>query len=174
MRDLLLSSLFTTLAIACQKESHTDHDLGLYAPVDTQFVLIDTPILEPRADFPPSLTADEGILSDAFDAVEIETWSSYYTHGDHIAGKNKSQAEWTRDRWTENGVPSEIVEYEVYLNYPVSAKLDLKYGNGSVYEVQLVEDKLVEDETSEYPNSVPAFHGYSKNGSAEAEYVYVG
>ncbi|CAG8973599.1 hypothetical protein HYALB_00009751 [Hymenoscyphus albidus] len=174
MRSLILPSLLATFTLACQKESHTDQALGLTAPVNTQYVLLADPVREPRAVFPPTLSDEETLLVNAFDAVDIETWSSYYTHGDHVAGKNKSQAEWTAERWSDFGVPSKLVEYEVYLNYPVSARLELQYGNGSVYRVAMVEDRLVEDETSESEEGIPAFHGYSRNGSAETEYVYVG
>ncbi|KAF2468028.1 glutamate carboxypeptidase [Lindgomyces ingoldianus] len=133
------------------------------------------PYLTLRAEpFPPSLSPNEKVLSDSFDSAEIGTWLSYYTHGDHIAGRNKSMAQTTADAWNSNGVPSSLVEYEVYLNYPVSASLSLNYANGSKYNAQLFEDVVKEDETTKYENTVPAFHGYSANGNVSAEYVYVG
>lgn len=37
-----------------------------------------------------------------------------------------------------------------------------------------MEDVLVEDDTSSYPNLIPAYHGMSASGTVTAEYVYVG
>lgn len=83
-------------------------------------------------------------------------------------------AEKTAKQWTANRVPAKLVEYEVLLNYPKEQKLVLKLVNGSRHEVQMYEDVLEEDETTGYPGAPPAFHGYSKSGAADAEYVYVG
>lgn len=64
---------------------------------------------------------------------------------------------------------------DVYLNYPVHQSVQLTYANGTVYNPTLMEAVLAEDETTSYPNRVPAFHGYYFfTGSASAEYVYVG
>lgn len=121
-----------------------------------------------------SLAQKEQIILGSFSGVSISEWSYYYTHGAHLAGKNYSQAEWTRDRWSENGVPSSIVSYNVFLNYPVSHSLSLSYPDGSVFDATLEEDVLPEDVTSGYPDRIPTFHGYSFTGKAKAEYVYVG
>lgn len=125
-------------------------------------------------EFPPVLTDHESILTNSFDANSVDDWSYYYTHGNHIAGLNKSMAEWTAERWTEFGVPSHLAEYHVYLNYPVSRSLSLTLPDGTTWEATLEEAVLEEDETTGYPNRVPTFHGYSASGSAEAEFVYVG
>ncbi|EON63151.1 hypothetical protein W97_02378 [Coniosporium apollinis CBS 100218] len=127
-----------------------------------------------QAAFPPTLTEQESILANSFDNNTISDWSYYYTHGDHVAGRNRSQAQWTADRWSENGFTSSLAEYHVYLNYPVSKSITLSYPNGSSYTPSLEEDVLPEDETTGYPNRIPTFHGYSFTGNATAEYVYVG
>ncbi|KAF1852144.1 N-acetylated-alpha-linked acidic dipeptidase-like protein 2 [Cucurbitaria berberidis CBS 394.84] len=127
-----------------------------------------------NATFPPVLDANEQILIDSFDNTSISTWSYYYTHGDHIAGRNKTIAQWTADKWTEYGFTSRLDEYYVFLNYPVSNSLVLTYPNGSTYKPTLREAVLAEDDTTSYPNSIPSFHGYSFTGNASAEYVYVG
>lgn len=121
-----------------------------------------------------SLAQKEQIIIGSFNNVSISEWSYYYTHGDHLGGKNYSQAEWTRDKWSENGIPSSIVSYNVFLNYPVSHALSLSYPDGSVFDATLEEDVLPEDDTSGYPDRIPTFHGYSFTGKAKAEYVYVG
>lgn len=121
-----------------------------------------------------SLAEKEHTIISSFSNVSISEWSYYYTHGAHLAGKNYSQAEWTRDKWSESGVPSSIASYNVFLNYPVSHALSLSYPDGSVFNATLEEDVLPEDDTSGYPNRISTFHGYSFTGKAAAEYVYVG
>lgn len=83
-------------------------------------------------------------------------------------------AQWTADRWSEAGIPASLVQYDVYLNYPVSQSLSLARADGSAYTPSLAEAVLPEDDTTSYPNRVPGFHGYSATGNATAEYVYVG
>ncbi|KAL8727636.1 MAG: hypothetical protein Q9166_005915 [cf. Caloplaca sp. 2 TL-2023] len=120
------------------------------------------------------LTADEAILANSFDNNTIDSWSYFYTHGAHLAGTNRNMAQWTADRWSENGFQARLDEYITYLNYPVSHSLALTYPNGSVLQATLQEAVLDEDETTSYPNSIPTFNGYSFTGNATAEYVYVG
>lgn len=121
-------------------------------------------------------------------------WQQYYTAGPHLAGKNLSQAEWTRDRWVEFGVESGIVDYDVYINYPLGHRLALlekadggdrgllekrkNKGNQKEaykvkYECSMEEDVLPEDPTTGLDNRVPTFHGYSASGNVTAQYVYV-
>ncbi len=121
-------------------------------------------------------------------------WSQYYTAGPHLAGKNLSQALWTRERWQEFGVQdSSIVSYDVYINYPAGHRLALlergskSKGNmgkrtaeaDSVseykvkYECSMTEDVLDEDPTSGLDNRIPTFHGYSASGNVTAQFVYV-
>lgn len=64
-----------------------------------------------NATFPPALDPNEQILINSFDNTSISTWSYYYTHGDHIAGRNKSMAQWTADKWAEYGFTSRLDEY---------------------------------------------------------------
>jgi N-acetylated-alpha-linked acidic dipeptidase len=83
-------------------------------------------------------------------------------------------AEVTAKEWTKNGVPSSLVEYEVFLSYPKEQKLVLRSRNRTLHEAQMYEDALSEDDTTSSPRALPAFHGYSASGKVEAEYVYVG
>ncbi|CUS07820.1 unnamed protein product [Tuber aestivum] len=121
-----------------------------------------------------ALPEQEVIITKSISNTTIAQWSYYCTHGNHLAGTNKSMAEWTRDKWIENGIPSHLVEYEVYLNYPLSHSLSLKIEGGERFVAGLEEDVLPEDPTTGATDRVPTFHGYSKSGSAEAEYIYVG
>lgn len=81
-----------------------------------------------NAAFPPVLDANERILIDSFDNSSISTWSYYYTHGNHIAGRNRTMAQWTADRWTEFGFTSRLDEYSKHC-----AKAD---GDGNTHNVQ--------------------------------------
>lgn len=85
-------------------------------------------------------------------------------------------AQWTADRWAENGFTSRLDEYcklalrpwhkslinnqcacyspkfdltplDVYLNYPVSHSLTLTYANGSTSKASLEEAVLAEDDS---------------------------
>ncbi|KAK4999806.1 hypothetical protein LTR66_001230 [Elasticomyces elasticus] len=114
------------------------------------------------------------ILKETPNAEKAKEWSKYYTSGPHLAGKNLSQAVWTKERWQEFGIlQSEIVAYDVYINYPIDHRLAL-LNNGSVgYEAKLEEDVLDGDETSQLPDRVPTFHGYSASGNVTAPYVFV-
>jgi len=119
-------------------------------------------------------------------------WSKYYTSGPHLAGKNRSQAEWTRDKWKEFGVEnSEIIAYDIYANYPLGHRLALlekrkrsaqqetkPFGDPEVdtwkvaYEARLEEDVLKDDPTSALDDRVPTFHGYSSSGNVTAQFVF--
>lgn len=122
---------------------------------------------------------------------KAKEWSRYYTSGPHLAGKNLSQAEWTRDLWESFGIGSDIVAYDVYVNYPKDHRLALLEEVGSSvhggidgrggraeewkvkYEASLEEDVLDEDSTSGLQDRIPTFHGYSASGNVTAPYVYV-
>ena len=145
----------------------------------------------------PSWPESRGLRYEDLQKVLLETpkeekareWSKYYTSGAHLAGKNLSQALWTRERWQEFGVESQIVDYDVYLNYPLTHRLALldediseevprsgKNGVGKVYKVKyecsLEEDVLEEDPTTGASIRVPTFHGYGANGNVTSQYVF--
>lgn len=61
--------------------------------------------------FPPILDEKESILINSFDNTTLDTWSYFYTHGLHVAGTNKTMAQWTADRWNENGFIANLAEY---------------------------------------------------------------
>ena len=125
------------------------------------------------------------ILLDTPDSALARQWSSYYTAGAHLAGKNLSQAEWTRDKWEEFGVKSEIISYDVYINYPVDHRLALLEQSNKAhdesttttwkvsYEASLTEDILDDDPSSSSPDRIPTFHGYSASGNVTGSVVYV-
>ncbi|KAL5359729.1 hypothetical protein BJX96DRAFT_148986 [Aspergillus floccosus] len=117
------------------------------------------------------------ILQNTPSAAKEREWSSYYTAGPHLAGKNLSQAVWTQERWKEFGVEdTSIVAYDIYLNYPVDHRLALLKKSGDAtevtFEATLEEDVLEKDHTSGLPDRVPTFHGYSATGNVTAPFVY--
>lgn len=61
--------------------------------------------------FPPVLTEQEAILVNSIDNVTLEEWNYYYAHSYHLAGTNRTIAQWTADRWSESGFDSRLVEY---------------------------------------------------------------
>ncbi|KAJ4299975.1 hypothetical protein N0V90_005223 [Kalmusia sp. IMI 367209] len=128
------------------------------------------------------------ILKETPDSERARTWSRYYTSGPHLAGKNLSQAIWTKDQWQEFGVENSlIVDYDVYLNYPKGHRLallekDIDSENGVAptedawkikYEASLEEDVLKDDASSGLADRVPTFHGYSASGNVTGGYVFV-
>jgi N-acetylated-alpha-linked acidic dipeptidase len=163
---LLIALSLVHLATACQRElrSLKTGQLSHQHPL----------VLRQAVTFPPVRNKNEDILHESFSASSIDDWSSYYTHGDHVAGRNRSMAEATAKEWTKNGVPGSLVEYEVFLNYPKEQKLVLRSRNRTLHEAQMYEDALSEDDTTSSPQALPAFHGYSASGKVEAEYIYVG
>ena len=120
----------------------------------------------------------QAILQTTPSAEKAREWSSYYTAGPHLAGKNLSQAIWTQERWQEFGIQdTDIVAYDVYINYPLDHRLALlktsKDKTEVTFEATLEEDVLEEDGTSGLPDRVPTFHGYSATGNVTASFVYV-
>lgn len=124
------------------------------------------------------------ILLSTPEESKAREWSQYYTSGPHLAGKNLSQALWTRERWEDFGVKSSVVAYDVYINYPIGHRLALLKSKGKghlrskddyklEYECRLEEDVLDEDPTTGLADRIPTFHGYSASGNVTAPYVYV-
>jgi hypothetical protein len=122
----------------------------------------------------PRITEDEAehIILNSPSPGYIRNQSQLYTSGPHLAGKNITQATYTRDLWESYGIHTEIEEYEVLLNYPISHRLALLDGDDIKYEAGLREDIIPEDPTSADPDAVPTFHGYSANGNVTGELVY--
>lgn len=162
---LIFIAVLFILPIAILPRGH--HPLSDFFPWDRPF--------PPRWPQSTGLTYDElqELLLKTPDEKRIRSWSEYYTGGPHLAGKNLSQALWTRERWEEFGVKSEIVAYDVYINYPVSHRLALLKGEKVKYECSLTEDILPDDPTTSLKDRIPTFHGYSASGNVTAPYVFV-
>ncbi|KAK7707274.1 hypothetical protein SLS63_013791 [Diaporthe eres] len=120
------------------------------------------------------MSQTETILINSFDNKSLSDWSYYYTHGDHLGSHNKSMAEWTAQKWRHAGFDAWLAEYPIWYTYPEHSSLTLIRADGTTHEANLVEDVLTEDDTSSYPNLIPAYHAMSGSGNVTAEYVYVG
>jgi N-acetylated-alpha-linked acidic dipeptidase len=132
----------------------------------------------------------QSILLNTPDAEQARESSMYYTSGPHLAGKNLSQALWTKEKWEEYGIASTIVDYDVYINYPKGHRLALLERSDKndktsashaktgeewevTYEARLEENVLDEDKSSQLTGRIPTFHGYSASGNVTAPYVFV-
>ena len=98
---------------------------------------------------PLSQSEVEKIILDSPTPEYLRSQSFTYTSGAHLAGKNQTQATYTRDLWESYGIQTKIEEYEVLLNYPLSHRLALFSNDSLQYEA-----------TSANPDQVPTFHGY--------------
>jgi N-acetylated-alpha-linked acidic dipeptidase len=132
MRFFLAAALLATGLEACPGQKRHSHNNA-----------IKKRSLTPRA----ALTADESLIISTFDAKSIDEWSYYYTHGLHVAGTNRSDAQWTADRFSEAGFVSRIDTYNVFLNYPLNKSMVMTNPDGSVYTPSLEEDVLALDPT---------------------------
>ncbi|KAF1364194.1 Zn-dependent exopeptidase [Lizonia empirigonia] len=113
------------------------------------------------------------ILLKTPDADKAREWSEYYTSGPHLAGKNLSQALWTKELWQEFGIESIIVDYDVYINYPKGHRLALLEKDSVKFEACLEENVLKQDKASQSADRIPTFHGYSASGNVTGGYVFV-
>jgi N-acetylated-alpha-linked acidic dipeptidase len=99
MKCLTCALSLATLVAGCVRErDHSDHFHG----IEDRLVKRQSAV---------ELTEAESVLLGSIDATDIETWSSYYTHGLHVAGTNESQAQWTADKWAENGFTTSLAQY---------------------------------------------------------------
>jgi N-acetylated-alpha-linked acidic dipeptidase len=167
MRFSVLALAGLPAALACQR----DWD-GLNRRIDRHAGHSHTK--RDEVQFPPVLSDVESLLVNSFDSKSIDSWSHYYTHGDHLGTHNKTMAEWTRDQWAGSGFDARLEEFWIWYTAPIHTSLKLNRPDGSVHEVSLIEDMLDEDPTTSYPNRIPAYHAMSASGNVSAEYVYVG
>ncbi|KAG2222611.1 hypothetical protein INT45_008730 [Circinella minor] len=122
------------------------------------------------------LTDPEKVIIQVPSADLLREYLQTYTSESHLAGSDgdKRQAEWTRDKFIEFGIENTMIEtYYPLLNTPIDRQLAIVSGPEEFqYKASLTEDVVEEDETSYDPNTVPTFHGYSKNGTALGPVVY--
>jgi len=114
----------------------------------------------------------EQVMLDTPRVDYLRHWSKSYSAEAHLAG-DLAHASRIRDLWRSYGIPTELVRYDVLQNFPTAQSLRLHDPDGGVtFEASLAEDELPEDPTSSPARGLPAFHGFSANGSVSAELVY--
>ena len=91
----------------------------------------------------------------------------------HIAGTKEDYdtAVYVRDQLRNYGLPAELKEYEVWLNYPNSPTV-LELITNKRLRLSTREAVVPGDPTSSNPKITPLFNGYSANGDVTAPVVY--
>jgi N-acetylated-alpha-linked acidic dipeptidase len=95
------------------------------------------------------------------------------TQAPHIAGspEDKATAEYVAQKFRDAGLDTEIVEYKVWLNYPLEISVDMTAPEGVAMHGPRRE-KVEGDTFPDDPRVVTPFNGMSPSGDAEAEVVY--
>ncbi len=95
------------------------------------------------------------------------------TKAPHMAGtiEDKATADYVAERFRAAGLDTEIVEYKVWMNYPLEVSVDIT----APAEVQMhgpTPEHVDGDPYDEDPRIVMPFNGMSPSGDAEADVVY--
>ncbi len=103
---------------------------------------------------------------------KARAWLAHLTEEPHVAGTEQQRliAEYLREQLESFGLETEMVHYEVFLNYPRSVSLRLT--EPEEIPLALIEDFYAEDKDSAKSNVLPAFHGYGAAGTATGQVVY--
>ncbi|MEE9219630.1 MAG: M28 family metallopeptidase [Acidobacteriota bacterium] len=104
---------------------------------------------------------------------QARRWLRDLTEEPHVAGTqaDRRSAEYVREQLSAFGFETEIVTYEVLLNYP--EQVSLRLVEPEPMELSLFEKGHPADKDSYSRAAFPAFHGYGASGSASGEVVYV-
>jgi N-acetylated-alpha-linked acidic dipeptidase len=91
----------------------------------------------------------------------------------HIAGSKEDYATavYVRDQLRSYGLPAELKEYDVWLNYPRTPSV-LELITARRQQLNTHEAVVPGDPTSSNPKITPLFNGYSANGDVTAPVVY--
>jgi N-acetylated-alpha-linked acidic dipeptidase len=91
----------------------------------------------------------------------------------HIAGTKEDYdtAIYVRDQLKSFGLPAELKEYEVWLNYPKSPSV-LELITNRRQKLSVTEAVIAGDPSSTSPKITPLFNGYSATGDVTAPVVY--
>ena len=97
----------------------------------------------------------------------------YLTREPHVAGTKEDYATavYVRDQLRSYGLPAEIKEYEVWLNYPKTPTV-LELITTRRQQLNVHEALVPIDPTSSNPKITPLFNGYAASGDVTAPVVY--
>ena len=100
-------------------------------------------------------------------------WLRALTEEPHVAGTpgDYKTAVDVRDKLRSWGWTADLVEYEVLLNYPTEAVLEITRPDRQPLKTQ--EDAVIADKDSASPDAFGAFHGYGASGHEIGQVVYV-
>jgi N-acetylated-alpha-linked acidic dipeptidase len=95
------------------------------------------------------------------------------TQAPHMAGtpEDKATADYVARKFREAGLETEIVEYKVWINYPLEISVDVTAPNGVTMHGP-TREHVDGDPYQDDPRVVMPFNGMSPSGDAEAEVVY--
>ncbi len=95
------------------------------------------------------------------------------TQAPHMAGtvEDKATADYVAQKFREAGLETEIVEYKVWMNYPVEISVDITAPAGVTMHGP-TREHVDGDPYQDDPRVVMPFNGMSPSGDAEAEVVY--
>lgn len=115
----------------------------------------------------------ERIFLDTPSPERARQWLFSLTEEPHVAGTPAQYkvVEFVRDRFKEFGLETEMVKYDVFLNYPKSVSLRIIQPREE--KLVLVEEVYAKDKDSTPEGQFPAFHGYGASGKAAGQIVYV-
>ena len=104
------------------------------------------------------------------DAARV--WLRALTEEPHVAGTpaDRKTAEDVRDKLKSWGWQTEIVEYDVLINYPTHVECEIVRPDRQV--LKITEDAVAADKDSASPDAFPAFHGYGVSGDVTGQVVY--
>src|SRR5579872_43577 len=95
------------------------------------------------------------------------------TQAPHMAGtaEDKATADYVAQKFRAAGLDTEIVEYKVWMNYPLEISVDITAPAG-VHMHGPTREHVNGDPYQDDPRVVTPFSGMSPSGDAEAEVVY--
>lgn len=93
----------------------------------------------------------------------------------HVAGTKEDYATaiYVRDKIRSYGIPAELKEYDVWLNYPKQPGIVELITPQRRLRLTLKEAAIPADPSSSNPKIIPLFNGYSPSGDVTAPLVYV-
>lgn len=116
---------------------------------------------------------EEALLSNVPSARSAERHHRILTEEPHVAGQpaQRELAEYLMQYFAAQGIPGELVEYQVYLPYPKAASLSLT--EPLKVELDLSERVIPGDKDTYARDVIPPFNAYSPSGTVESQVVYV-
>ena len=145
-----------------------------------QIILVSSPAFSQTATidgFTQDRLAAQRRWEDAFRAVPASKSAREHlrilTREPHIAGTKEDYdtAIYVRDQLRGYGIPAELRQYDVWLNYPKSPAV-LELITAKRQRLNINEAVVSKDPSSSHPKITPLFNGYSASGDVTAPVVY--